>query len=611
LPQGSEPSRADPSDACAQNDALRAKPEGRFRALPAQTDVQNLAKRQNSVTRRVGACAALASWALLPGCGEGAPATGGAEVAASDESDVLYDPQHRLEIDIELPPGDWDALREQGFSLFEFQRGEAGDFDYTFFDARVTIDGQRLEAASVRKKGGLGSLSRLRPSLVVDLDRNAPEQSVHGVSRLTLNNDRSSPAHNRQCMAYELFARAGLPASRCNLAHVVVNGVDLGTFSNVEPIRKPLLRRLFGDDSGNLYEGREDGDFTEAGVERFQIKTNEATNDRSDLRAVARALAADDASVVSELERVIDLDHFRRFWAIETLTGNWDSYSGNTNNFYVYHDPQSDRLVFLPWGTDTAFTGGSIVDSYNQTLTVYATGALANRLYNLPEERARFRALLGELNDELWDAGALEARLDELAALSTDAWPGAVEAQREFMRTHSDDLRAELALPAPEWRLGGIDLVGGCRGTIGTLSARFDTTFAAGPLAPSPDAGSFDVSLSIDGQAIDASWVGTAGRDPDGADPSGAVQFLGLTADQRTLFIGLTLPPGAFAVGPQPFYNFETVGFAGYNSPAQPAGLLLGFVSEGAVTFEAAGLAPGAPIVGSVEGELFQTNCFE
>lgn len=547
--------------------------------------------------------------ALAPGCGGDEPAPAGDGALATGD---LYDPQRRLEIEIDMPVADWDALREQGFSLFEFQRGEAGDFDYTFFDADVRVDGQRLERVSVRKKGGLGSLSRLRPSLILDLDHNVPDRELLGVSRLTLNNDRSSPSHNRQCMAYELFAQAGLPASRCNLAHVVVNGEDLGTFSNVEPIRKPLLQRLFGDDSGNLYEGREDGDFTPDGVERFQIKTNTTSNDRSDLRAVVRALEAPDAEVVAELEQLIDLDQFRRFWALETLTGNWDSYSGNTNNFYLYHDPASDKFVFLPWGTDTAFTGGSIVDAYNQTLTVYATGALANRLYNLPEERARFRALLGELNDTLWDADALEARLDELAALSTDAWPGAVEAQRMFMLTHSDALRAELAQPAPEWRLGGIDLAGACRGELSPVSGEFDTQFTLGPLQPAADAGgTFDAQVAIDGQPLEAFWFGGAGRDPAGADPSGSVQLLGALADGRLVFLGLQLPASSFEPGVHPFYNFETVGFAAFVSPAQPDGVLLGFVSEGAIEFDAAGLGAGDRVAGRFEGEIFQTNCFE
>lgn len=550
--------------------------------------------------------------ALACGGSDDEPTTGAVDALdVADPMGDLYDPHRLLEIEIELPPADWDALREQGFSLFEFQRGEAGNYDYTFFDASVTIDGTRLDAASVRKKGGLGSLSRLRPSLIVDLDRNVADRTFAGANRLTLNNDRSSPSHNRQCMAYEMFSQAGLPASRCNLAHVVVNGTDLGTFSNVEPIRKPLLRRLFGDDSGNLYEGREDGDFTPQGVAGFELKTNEMQSDRSDLDAVVQAMAADDASVVSELEKVVDLDRFRRFWAIETLTGNWDSYSGNTNNFYIYHDPASDRFVFLPWGTDTAFTGGSIIDAYNQTLTVYATGALANRLYNLSEERERFRALLGELNDQLWEVPALEARLDELAGLSTDAWPGAVEAQRTFLQTHSDALRAELRLPAPEWQLGGIDLAGPCRGMLGRVSGHFDTRFVAGPLQPTAPASGFDASFVVAGEPLEAAWGGIAGRDPDAADPSGSVQVVGITPDGRTLFVGLQLPAAAFTPGRQPFYNFESVGFAAFISEAQPAGALLGFVSEGAVTFESASLTPDAPIVGAFEGELFQTGCFE
>jgi hypothetical protein len=552
--------------------------------------------------------AVAATIASISACGDD---TAPASESAAGPSDQFYAAGRRLEIEIELPPADWDVLREEGFSLFEFQRGEASDFDYTFFEASVSIDGQRVERASVRKKGGLGSLSRSKPSLIIDFDRILSDQSILGVTRLTLNNDRSNPSHSRQCMAYELYTRAGLPASRCNLAHVVVNGQDLGTFSNVEPVRKPLLRRLFGDDSGNLYEGREDGDFTPLGIERMQVKTNE-TSDRSDLGAVVRALEADDAVVVERLEAVLDLDRFRRFWALETLTGNWDSYSGNTNNFYVYHDPTSDRLVFLPWGTDTAFTGGSIVDSYNQTLTVYATGALANRLYNLPDERARFRALLGELNDTLWNTAELEARLDELAALSTDAWPGAVRAQREFLRTHSGALRAELELPAPEWRLGGIDLSDPCRGRISAVSGQFETTFTRGPLEPDPRAaGAFQADMTIDGQTLDAQWVGVAGRDTAGPDPSVAVQLIGAMADGRALFIGLSMPPGAFSPGVQPFYNFETVGFAAFVSPAQPDGLLLGFVSEGAIEFSAAGLAAGDRVAGHFEGELFQTNCFE
>jgi hypothetical protein len=153
--------------------------------------------------------------------------------------------------------------------------------------------------------------------------------------------------------------------------------------------------------------------------------------------------------------------------------------------------------------------------------------------------------------------------------------------------------------------------VGGCRGALGSVSGRFDTTFVAGPLQPSPEAPGVEAALTIDGRELEATWFGAAGRDPAGADPTATVQLLGVTPDQKTLFIVLQLPPAAMAPGRHPFYNFETVGFAAYSSPAAPAGALLGFVSEGAVTFEAASLTPGAPITGSVEGQVFQTSCLE
>ncbi len=70
------------------------------------------------------------------------------------------------------------------------------------------------------------------------------------------------PSHNNQddsrlntCMSYHVFREAGSPAPRCNYARVLLNGEDLGVFSNVESLKKPMLRRWFDDDSGNLYEG--------------------------------------------------------------------------------------------------------------------------------------------------------------------------------------------------------------------------------------------------------------------------------------------------------------------------------------------------------------------
>jgi hypothetical protein len=522
--------------------------------------------------------------------------------------EALFDPGRLLEIEIEMGSGDWDLLREEGYSLFEFQRGEAGDYPYTYFSGSISVDGHRLDDVAIRKKGGLGSLSRHRPSLKVNFRGNGVEQRLAGVTRLTLNNDRTDPSHSRQCMAYALFERAGLPAPRCNLAHVTVNGVDMGTFTNVEPIKKPLLERLFGDGSGNLYEGRENADFTAEALEDLEIKNNEDTNDRSDLRAVAQALESSDADVVEALGQVLDMDRFRRFWAMETLTGNWDSYSGNINNFYAYHDPISDRFVFIPWGADTAFTGGSVIDSFNQTLTVYATSAITNRLYNIAEERERHRQLMGELVAELWDEAGLLSELHALSDLSTDALVGAVVEREEYLSTYAGRLGEELAAPAPEWRLGGIDLSDACRGGGGTFNAEFSTTWTNGPVMPDPDSSTFTASFVIEGETVQADWIGGAGRDPEGAGREANVLHVGLTPDGGQLIVPILMSPQTVALGVQPFYNFENVGFVFQVNPR--LGFRgLGVLSDGEVTFDEVGTNPGDRVRGSVSAQFFQSNC--
>jgi spore coat protein CotH len=128
------------------------------------------------------------------------------------------------------------------------------------------------------------------------------------MKRMTLNNNRQDPSNTHQCMAYGLFQAAGSIAPRCNFAHVVVNGEYLGIYTHVESVKKPMLRRHFESDEGNLYEGQV-SDFTEFRVGRMELKTNEEENDRADLAVLVEVLQSADADLISGLRPVVDLNH--------------------------------------------------------------------------------------------------------------------------------------------------------------------------------------------------------------------------------------------------------------------------------------------------------------
>jgi hypothetical protein len=580
---------------------------------------RSIREKTPKMTRALGGCCRLGLVALvgLLGCGEDSSAESlsdtaalegqAAEEAAANEAAQadFYGLGRRVEVEVELPPADWEALRQEGRSVIETFVNPSIGYEYTYFNATVNIDGQRYENISVRKKGYLGSLSADRPSIKLNLRRSGRDLSHLGLEEITLNNDRQDPSHSHQCLAYGAFAAAGVPSSRCGLAHVVVNGEDLGTYTNVEPIGKPLLARHFADAGGNLYEGQI-VDFLPEQLELFQLKTNEAENDRSDLSRLASALGGDDAGLVERLGAVLDLDAFRTFWAIETLLGHWDGYAGNSNNYYVYHDPSSDRFVFLPWGTDGAFQRQNPFDFLNTSIALYARGRIANRLYALPDQRQAFRARLGELADGVWVEERLNAELERIEQLAPDAPPAALETQRTLIATYREALRTELSREAPDW----VELPAGppaaCAASPGEIRGSFSTTW--GTLAM-PGAGASSLEASIDGQPLQASGVVGAGLDEALGDGIPRLRLSVPLSPTRSLGLDIQLTARSFAPGLALFHGIETVGFA---SVVDTTGAFLpgGFVSDGVVELDAAGMSAGSPVTGRFSGRLLQFGCF-
>jgi len=339
----------------------------------------------------------------------------------------LYAPDRIMAVDIRMSDDDFEKLRAEGRTLASTDRECIPPFEYTEFTARVSIDGDRMDNVIVRKKGYMGSLSPSIPSLKLDFNDLQKGRTYQNSSRMTLNNNRQDPSNARQCMAYDQFREAGIAAPRCNYARVTVNGETLGVFTNVEPLKKPFLTRAFGNDEGNQYEAQT-ADFGTWLSQRFEKKTNEKENDRSDLQAVAEALALPDEQMLNVLPQLVDVDQFIRFWAVETLLGAWDSATGNANNFHIYRNPEDGLFHFIPWGADTAFRGDHPLKPL--TGVFYRNFRLADRLFQIPEYRAAYYAELENLLETQWDENALIDRLARIRQLTGTTEEAAASLER-------------------------------------------------------------------------------------------------------------------------------------------------------------------------------------
>ncbi len=382
--------------------------------------------------------------ALMLCCGH--PCSRTAVIAEELDGDRLLDPNRMIEIKIEVAPDDWEQLRRQAHDPATAFSGLPGERPYTYFRADLWIDGEKLESVGIRKKGFFGSADIQRPSLKVKFDAYKDQDPIKGLSRLTLNNNKQDRSQASQFLTYRLFRRAGNPAPRSNWAHVVVNGENLGIYSHVESIKKPFLKRAFADKSGNLYEGSLT-DFRPKSLDNVEAKTNEGVDDRSDVERLAAVLAKEGELDLNELSQIINIDAFFRHWALEGLTGFWDGYSSNQNNFYLYFNPQDNgRGHFIPWGADWVFTDGGPFGrgrggGSRPSTVIYAHSILANRLYHSQDGAKRYQATLRRLLDEVWDEDAMLAEVDRIEALvsphlhpSQAGTPSAMNELRAFVR---------------------------------------------------------------------------------------------------------------------------------------------------------------------------------
>lgn len=512
-----------------------------------------------------------------------------------DGSEAFFGSSHLVNVDVTLDANDWSTLGREGRSLDVGNcdnKFKVTDFEYTYFPAELIVDGENLGTVGIRKKGFFGSLTVSNPSLKVNFDRFGGEAEHFGLGRLTLNNNKQDASRIRQCVTYDLFRAAGVPAPRCNFAKVTVNGRSLGTYSNVESIGSRFLRRRFADATGNLYEGQ-GSDFVDDRLETFQIKTNEENNDRSDLKALTEALKAPDDKLLEALAPHLNLDRFLSYWAMESLTAHWDSYSTLGNNFWLYNDPDSG-FEFIPWGTDATLKASAILGG-PRLQHVSTDAILSKRLYDLPEIRTRYRERLRTLLNEVWNVDVILVRIDELQDFLDDADPVELDQIRTFVSDRRALIESELEQDNADFTSGDV-----CFRPSVPISGTFSGICEDGE-------GDSSLTVNLDGEEITLSdpevWVRM-----DASPVVPGAPGIGVSANTDTgmaLSIVFSVEEPLYTVGEIPFHATSIVGVV--NTPAA-FGLIdspIALVSDGMITLHEAGREPGEPVSGSFSGRLY------
>ena len=239
-------------------------------------------------------------------------------------------------------------------------------------DATIDFNGETWEHVGFRLKGN----SSLRSSWTsgnnklpfkLDFDQfeegypATENQRFYGFKQLSFSSNFSDSSYLRETVTADLFRAAGVPSAQTAFYAVYVDTGDgpvyYGLYTAVEVVDDTLIQTQFDDDSGNVYKPSGSaatftaGSFDEEGYDK---ETNKKADDYSDVEALLETLnsdlrLSDPSSWRAQLETVFDMDDFLQWLAANTVMQNWDTYGSMSHNYYLYHDPVSDQLVWIPW----------------------------------------------------------------------------------------------------------------------------------------------------------------------------------------------------------------------------------------------------------------------
>ena len=309
-------------------------------------------------------------------------------------------------IEIEVPPEGMEILRAYEFNINDLM--ERTNVLATVREGNVVYTNVALHL-----KGHLGSFQPVdsKPALTLNFDKAAKNQTFHGLEKISLNNSVQDRSYVSEQVSRELFQSAGIATPRAAHATVSLNGRALGLYVLVEGWNKQFLKRHFKNPKGNLYDGGFGKDITSF----LDVTTGDEPGNRTLLDILGGASKNPDlTNRLSEIRQVLDLDHYLTFFAMEIITAHWDGYSLNKNNFRVYENPETGKLVFLPHGMDQMF--GVWRMKPTSSITPMMHGLVSDSIIRTEEGRRLYLARMRELMAKVVDAAKLCARVDEICA---------------------------------------------------------------------------------------------------------------------------------------------------------------------------------------------------
>ncbi|CEP09735.1 hypothetical protein [Parasitella parasitica] len=216
------------------------------------------------------------------------------------------------------------------------------------------------------------------------------KDTLFGFKKFKLRAIGYDPSYIRERIAFATLKSVGVPCTEYSYIRVFFNNKPAGFYGIIETFQDPWLANEFanGDKkykSGYLYQGQTfsmtqtefypsdlgfyGNNLTLYSLGQYKIKAgakdDAAPKDYKELRDFSKFInETTDATSVDEWNAKLETDGFIRAMAIEDLLGFSDAYMTMADNYYVYSEPDSKRMIYMPADLDTSIGSSIFLKSY-------------------------------------------------------------------------------------------------------------------------------------------------------------------------------------------------------------------------------------------------------
>ena len=292
----------------------------------------------------------------------------------------FFDDNTVQRFDITIDEAWWAIMQEHKEEYIDNAQGSGfSDVTPIYVPCNLEHNGINWYNVGIRYKGnsslsnsnGNGKLPfRLK---FAEFENDYPEitgQNFYGFEELSVSSNFNDKSLMREKVASDLFRDFGVPCARSVFCEMYIDygegPVYFGLYTVLEVVFDSAIKNEFGSNTGNCYKPDGDGaSFANGSYAESYFENKTDGTDFSDVEGLYNTVhsslrTSNPAQWRLDMNSYLNMDDYLRYMAVNFTIQNWDTYGRMTHNYYIYNDPSTGQLNWIPWDNNEAFDEGKM-----------------------------------------------------------------------------------------------------------------------------------------------------------------------------------------------------------------------------------------------------------